>query len=190
MDSIGLVAICKVLEGMRIATLHMRRAIMLDVSRLLSIQMLSQSGWTPTHRIDIKVCYSRLKGTLQAQVPIEEIFPSAREIIESLDGIKIKNSHPELGLGDGCNVIEFNFFEYDTSSFSELVSIQGFIKKRVLFIGSGYDIIGDWCVDEDGAIYFYNVIRHSLHMVSKNIYQFLEQDIYNLADVKGNYILS
>lgn len=163
---------------------------MLDVSRLLSIQMLSQSGWTPTHRIDIDMRYSCLKGNLQAQVPIEEIFPSAREIIESLDGIKIKNLHPELGLGDGCSVIEFDFFEYDTSSVSELVPIQDFIKKRVLFIGTGYDIIGDWLVDEDGAIYFYNVIRHRLHMVSKNIYRFLEQDIYNLADVNGNYIFS
>lgn len=164
---------------------------MLDISRLLSISLLSKNGWIPEHKMDIEKRYIQLKNDQYApQVPIKEVFQAARDIIETLDGIVIKNLHPKLGLGDICNTIEFNFFEYDTSNYSELLSIQSLIEKRVLFIGIGYDIIGDWLVNENGAIYFRNKIRNRLHLVSKNIYQFLKQDIYKLTDINGESIFS
>ena len=66
-----------------------------------------------------------------------------------------------------------------------MLSIQSIIKHKVLFIGIGYDIIGDWLVDESGAIYFWNKLQNKLHRVSQNIYDFLEQDIYKLIDMAG-----
>lgn len=133
---------------------------------------------------------SNLKRVCQVQVPITELFQTAEDIVEALDGIRIRNPHAELGLGENCNAIEFNFFEYDASSYPELLDIQSKIGKRVLFIGIGYDIIGDWLADENGAIYFRDKIRNKLHLVSENIYQFLERDIYTLTDRNGKSILS
>ena len=100
----------------------------------------------------------------------------------------IQNFHSELGLGECCNAIEFCFFEYDISNISELLFIQSIVKSKVLFIGIGYEIIGDWLVDETGIIYFRNKLRHELHIVSPNIYQFLESDIYKLTDINGKSI--
>lgn len=128
------------------------------------------------------------------QIPIKELFPAVKDIIETLDGIIIENLHPELGLGS-CPTIEFDFFNYDEYSVSELLSIQEVIGKRAAFIGIGYDIIGDWLVDEEGIIYFRNKIiddlqiKDRLHIVSKDIYQFLKHDIYNLIDLNGNEFL-
>lgn len=163
---------------------------MLDRSWLSSIQLLIQNGWTQAHRVDIEKRYLQLKSGHHAQVAIEEIFPAARDIIEALDGIVIKNLHPRFGPYNACNTIEFDFFEYDVSNFSELWEIQSQLEKRVLFIGIGYGIIGDWLVDEAGFIYFRDIIRGRLHLVSTNIYQFLEQDIYKLTDIDGNSIFS
>lgn len=162
---------------------------MLDINRLSVNPLLIKSGWTPAHKIDIDKYYLQISNSKYApQVPVNEVFQAVRDIIEHLDGIIIKNLHPELGLGSSCNVIEFNFFEYDTTNYPELLSIQSLVKKRVLFIGYGYDIIGDWLVDEKGAIYFRDKIRNVLHLVSNNIYQFLEDGIYKISDINGKSI--
>lgn len=159
---------------------------MLDVNRLSSNLLLIKSGWNRSYKIDIEKCYQECeKDKHSPQVPIQELFQTARDIIETLEGICIKNLHPELGLGSSCDVIEFSYFNYDTLSHSELLSIQSIIKRKVLFIGIGYDIIGDWLVDESGAIYFWNKLQNKLHRVSQNIYDFLEQDIYKLTDMAG-----
>ena len=88
----------------------------------------------------------------------------------------------------GSYVIEFSYFNYDTSNTSELEEISSEIKKDVLFIGIGYDIIGDWLIDVDGIIYFRDSIRNHLHPFSLNIYNFLEKDIYKLTDLNGKFI--
>ena len=64
------------------------------------------------------------------------------------------------------------------------------IGKQALFIGIGYDIIGDWLVDENGRIYFRDNLRNKTHWVSSDIYQFLEQDIYKLTDKAGQSIFA
>lgn len=121
-------------------------------------------------------------------MPIQKIFPKAFEIIEALEGITIKNLHTELGLGEDSGVIEFNYFNYDTSNIDELEEISSKIGKTVLFIGIGYDIIGDWLIDDDGIIYFRDHIRNHLHSFSLNIYDFLEKDIYKMTNLNGEYI--
>ena len=52
-----------------------------------------------------------------------------------------------------------------------------------MYIGIGFDIIGDWLVDENGALYFQNNIRDTLTAFSQNIYDFLEKDIYRCGDL-------
>lgn len=102
---------------------------MLDVNRLSSNLLLIKSGWNRSYKIDIEKCYQECeKDKHSPQVPIQELFQTARDIIETLEGICIKNLHPELGLGSSCDVIEFSYFNYDTSSHSELLSIQSIIK--------------------------------------------------------------
>lgn len=108
---------------------------------------------------------------------MNDIFPAVKEIIESFDGICIENLHPELGLGDS-NTIEFSFFEYDISNSLDLRILNNQAQESLLFIGIGYDIIGDWLAAESGRIYFFNKITNKLHLVSKNIYEFFERDIY------------
>ena len=149
---------------------------MLDVNRLSSKLLHKKSGWNRSYKIDIEKHYQECeKDKHFPQVPIQELFRTARDIIETLDGICIKNLHPELGLGSSCDVIEFSYFNYDRLSHSELLSIQSTINRKALFIGIGYDIIGDWLVDESGAIYFRNKLRNKLHMVSQNIYPSLDK---------------
>lgn len=41
--------------------------------------------------------------------------------------------------------------------------------------------MGDWLVDETGMLYFQNRICNTLSPFSKNIYDFLEKDIYRCA---------
>ena len=170
---------------------------MLDIERLLHIPLLVQKNWDFVHRLDIEKYYvdcmyksKEQNRNFSPQVPIEEIFPAARNIIEVLNGFVVENSHSELGLGDSCNIIEFDFFEYDSSVFNKLQAIQKQLGKKVLFIGIGYDIIGDWLVDEDGAIYFLDKIRECLHFMSEDIYCFLEQDIFQLVDKNGAFIFA
>lgn len=153
---------------------------MLDIERLSRIPLLIQKNWDFTHKLDIEKCYVDCIN-FSPQVPIEEVFPAARDIIEGLNGFAVENPHSELGLGASCNIIEFDFFEYDSSIFNELQAIQKRLGKKVLFIGIGYDILGDWLVDEDGAIYFLNKIREHLHFISENIYCFLEWDIFRYS---------
>lgn len=163
---------------------------MLDIKRLSSNPLLMQSGWNPAYKVDLQKRYMQFEQMPPPpQVPIQEVFPAARDLIETLDGIMIHNVHPELKLGPSCDAIEFDFFHYDACWQPELLSIQSKIGKKVLFIGIGYDIIGDWLIDEEGRIYFSNKLHHRLHMVSEDIYQFLEQDLYQLTDRDGICIL-
>ena len=48
------------------------------------------------------------------------------------------------------------------------------IQERLLFIGIGYDIIGDWLIAESERIYFFNKMSDRLHLISKNIYEFFK----------------
>lgn len=168
---------------------------MLDIKRLSENKLLIKNGWNPEHKINIKETYEKIynqnKGKnpdLLPQVAIGKIFPQAFEIIEVLEGTNIKNLHPELGLGEGSFVIEFDFFSYDLSNKSELEELSSKIGKQILFFGIGYDIIGDWLIDDDGIIYFWDSIREHLHPFSQNIYDFLEKDIYKLTDLNDKYI--
>lgn len=165
---------------------------MLDTKQLSSNRILLQNGWTPKHKTNLEKNYAEITNHLLSplpQVSLKNVFPIARNIIESLNGIIIKNPHRELGLGASSCIIEFDFFEYDSSNFSELQMISKQLGKRVLFIGIGYDLIGDWLVDEDEAIYFRNQLSHQLHFVSNDIYTFLEEDIDKIMDVNGTNIL-
>ena len=91
---------------------------MLDKNRLYSIPLLRQNGWQPTNRTDLKQKYAELERMYQKnqnicyvpQVTLKEIFPAARQVIESFEGICIKNFHFELGMGRDSNIIEFGFF--------------------------------------------------------------------------------
>lgn len=148
---------------------------MLDLKRLSKNELLIQNGWKAEQRVNIR--------------ENQQIFSKAFDVIEALDGTTIKNLHPELGLGEDTFVIEFDYFNYDISNNDELEEISSKIGKPVLFIGIGYDIIGDWLIDEEGIIYFRNKIKNHLHPFSLNIYDFLEKDIYKLTDLNGEYIL-
>lgn len=162
---------------------------MLDITRLSSNQLLIQYGWSPSYKVNIEEYYRlTYHDGYSLQLSIEELFPAVKDIIESLEGIVIGNLHPSLKLGY-CDTIEFSFFNYDEYNVPELLSIQKNIGKRVAFIGIGYDIIGDWLVDEEGLIYFRNKIQNRLHIISKDIYQFLEHDIYKLTDINGKEFL-
>jgi len=57
------------------------------------------------------------------------------------------------------------------------------IGKPAVYIGIGYDILGDWLIDETGVVYFQNQIQKTLTPFSQNIYDFLEKDIYRCADL-------
>lgn len=48
-------------------------------------------------------------------------------------------------------MIDFDFFNYDVSIRPELEAVWSRIGKRAVYIGIGFDIIGDWLVDERGA---------------------------------------
>lgn len=162
---------------------------MLDIKRLSSNQLLIQHGWSPSYKVNIEKCYMEAKHDGYApQIPINELFPAVKDIIETLDGIIIGDLHLGLGLGS-CDIIEFDFFNYDEYNVPELLSIQERIGKRAAFIGIGYDIIGDWLVDEEGLIYFRNIMRDRLHIVSRDIYHFLEHEIYQITDINANKFL-
>ena len=166
---------------------------MLDKNRLYSIPLLRQNGWQPTNRTDLKQKYAELERMYQKnqnicyvpQVSLKEIFPAARQVIESFEGICIKNFHFELGMGRDSNIIEFGFFEYDRSNVYDLQMLSNQIQERLLFIGIGYDIIGDWLIAESERIYFFNKMSDRLHLISKNIYEFFERDIYRVQDING-----
>ena len=123
-------------------------------------------------------------------VPPEAIFPAAWEIVDALEGTVIPNQCPELGLGATCHAIEFDFLGYDASLRPELETIGKVLERQVLFLGIGYDIAGDWLVDETGVLYFLNRLRKGLFPFSHNIYQFLEKDIYGYTGLDGSSIFS
>ncbi len=171
---------------------------MLDTNRLFSIPLLQQNGWKPVNKTDLKQRYEELERKYQKnqsicnlpQVALTEIFPVAKEVIEIFEGICIKNFHSELGMGKDSNIIEFSFFEYDRSNISDLQKFSNQIQERLLFIGIGYDIIGDWLIAESVRIYFFNKISDMLHLVSENIYEFFERDIYTLRGINSINILN
>ncbi len=156
---------------------------MLDYKRLEANKLLVNSGWSRPHKNHWQGRLAHLEPRFPFQVPADEIFESARDIIDALDGIQIRNQCAGLGLGSSCSVIDFDFFNYDASIRPELEAVWGRIGKRAVYIGIGFDIIGDWLVDENGALYFQNNIRDTLTAFSQNIYDFLEKDIYRCGDL-------
>jgi hypothetical protein len=156
---------------------------MLDYKRLEANSLLIKSGWTPSHKGIWKERLAHLDMRFPPQVPVDTIFESARDIVDALDGIRIQNQCAELGVGLSCDAIEFDFFHYDAFVYPQLEIVCSQIGKRAVYIGIGYDILGDWLVDEAGMIYFQNEIRHTLSPFSKSIYDFLENDIYRCADL-------
>lgn len=79
-----------------------------------------------------------------------------------MDGIQIKNQCEGLNIDQSCNAIEFDFFHYDASVYPELAKVRDKIGKQAVYIGIGYDIVGDWLVDETGMLYFQNKIKNTL----------------------------
>ena len=154
---------------------------MLNYVRLEANSLLVDAGWTPLYKGLLQKHLSHLDWRFPPQVPPDIIFDSARDIIDALDGIRIKNQCPELGVGSSCDAIEFDFFNYDASVYPKLEAVSQKIGKRALYIGIGYDIMGDWLVDETGILYFQNRMCNTLSPFSKNIYDFLEKDIYRCA---------
>ena len=152
---------------------------MLDYKRLEANALLREAGWTPSRKGLLEKHLSHLDWRYPPQVPINGIFESARGIIDALDGICIPNQCAGLGVGTSCMAIEFDFFHYDASISSKLEVVCRQIGRRAVYIGPGYNILGDWLVDETGAIYFENNLRKTLACFSPNIYQFFENDIFN-----------
>jgi len=157
---------------------------MLDLKRLENSTLLRASGWTPFHSGHLQKRLAQISRS-DLQVPPEAIFPAAWEVIESLDGICIKNQCPELGLGRDCCAIEFDFFNYDDSVSPELQTIGAKIGRPVIFLGIGYDIAGDWLLDDAGTLYFRNKLTGKLFLFSDNIYCFLEKDIFGYTARDG-----
>lgn len=158
---------------------------MLDHDRLLKIKWLQNTSWKYGYKFDVSEKYKNLNPDIEVQVPFCDIFQSAMDIIESLNGITLVNLHPELGLGLGYHDIEFDFFEYDRSMKSTLVNIEQMLHKKVLYFAKGYDDIGDWLIAEDGQIYFDNHIQQKIRMIAYDIYHFLELVIPSLQDAHG-----
>lgn len=168
---------------------------LLDWERLSSNPLLQKNGWEKTYKIDIVKQYEKINQQYiknpqpyeLAQVPLEDVFLSAKAIIESFEGTCIHqfSHHRLLKLGEGCDVIEFSFFGYDAYNFPELQTIGAEVGEKVLFIGIGFDTIGDWLVGESGRIYFRNKLSNKLYLVSENIYDLLERELYKLEDVNG-----
>ena len=156
---------------------------MLDEKRLSANRLLREAGWTPARKNLLQEHLSRIDPRFQPQVPADAIFERAKEIVDTLDGLCIPNQCTGLGADASCNAIEFDFFNYDRSIFPELEAASRKIGKQALYIGIGYDIIGDWLVDETGVLYFQNKIRHTLSPFSRNIFDFLEKDIYRCAEM-------
>ena len=76
---------------------------MLDQTRLQRNPLLVASGWDPARHGRLKARLARIDPRFPPQVPPEAIFPAAWEIIDSLDGLCIKNQCPELGVGESCH---------------------------------------------------------------------------------------
>lgn len=163
---------------------------MLDQKRLAANALLRASGWKPRHAGYLEERLKRKNRTYPPQVPPDAIFPAAREIIDSLDGICVKNQCPNLGLGPDCFAVEFDFFNYDDSVFPELQTISSDLGRQVLFLGIGYDIAGDWLADDIGRILFRNKLTGKLFLFSQEIYSFLEKDIYGYFALNGDSIFS
>jgi hypothetical protein len=124
----------------------------------------------------------------EAQAPASEVFKSARDIFESLQGTRIQNVCPELTLSVDSEAIEFDYYSYDFSNREELAEIGKQVGEKVLFFGIGYDIIGDWLVGESGKIYFRDKIRNRLSLMTDDIYDLLERTIYSTNDIYGEDI--
>lgn len=82
---------------------------MLDYTRLASNSLLIGAGWTPSYKGLLQKHLSHLDWRFPPQVPPDAIFESAKEIIDALDGIVIKNQCSKLGVGSSCSAIEFDF---------------------------------------------------------------------------------
>lgn len=164
---------------------------MLDLERLARIPLLQKAGWTPARAGRLAERYRHLDPRYPPQVPPEQLFPAAWEVVDALDGVCIPNQCPELRLGSSCNAIEFDFFNYDDSVRPELLTLSARAGERLVFLGIGYDIAGDWLIGETGRIWFRNCLKEGRGPVlfSQNIYDFLEKDIHQYRDLSGESIL-
>lgn len=164
---------------------------MLDYRRLSAVPLLQEAGWTPPPAGRLAERFRRLRDSrFPPQLPAEELFPAARDIVEALDGVCIPNQCPELGLGSSCSAIEFDFFHYDASVRPELLALGAEMGRRAVFLGIGYDIAGDWLADEGGRIWFYSRLKPERGPVlfSPDIYAFLEKDICGYRGLSGESI--
>ncbi len=163
---------------------------MLDLMRLEGCPLLQAAGWNRSRAGHLAERLGRLNLCYPPPVPPEAIFPAAWEIVDALEGTVIPNQCPELGPGATCHAVEFDFLGYDASLRPELEAIGKVLRRRALFLGIGYDIAGDWLVDETGMLYFLNRLREGLFPFSHNIYQFLEKDLYSCTSLDGSSIFS
>lgn len=163
---------------------------MLGLERLERIPILQTAGWTRTRAGHLQERLYHRDPHFPPQVPEDAIFPAAWEIIDALEGICIPNQCPELGLGATCHAIEFDFLGYDSSVLPELEIVNKELGQRVLFLGIGYDIAGDWLVDETGTLYFWNRLTQRRFPFSTDIYSFLEKDVYGFSAIDGSSIFS
>lgn len=164
---------------------------MLDLEQLEKIPLLQAAGWSRSRAGKLRQRMGCLDPRFPPQVPPEAIFPAAWEIIDALEGTLIPNQCSELGLGGSCHAIEFDFLGYDDSVRRELTEMETTVGRRVILLGIGYDIAGDWLVDETGAIWFRNRLAvGKLFPFSPDIYRFLEKDLFGCVDMDGNNIFS
>ena len=105
---------------------------MLDYKRLEANRLLVNSGWSRPHRNLWQERLAHLEPRFPLQVPADEVFESARDIIDALDGIQIRSQCAGLGLGPSCSVIDFDFFNYDASIRPELEAVWSRIGKRTV----------------------------------------------------------
>ena len=163
---------------------------MLDLMRLEGCPLLQAAGWNRSRAGHLAERLGRLNLCYPPPVSPEAIFPAAWEIVDALEGTVIPNQCPELGPGATCHAVEFDFLGYDASLRPKLEAIGKAIGRRVLFLGIGYDIAGDWLVDETGMLYFLNRLGEGLFPFSHSIYQFLEKDLYGYTSLDGSSIFS
>ena len=164
---------------------------MLDLEQLEKIPLLQAAGWSRSRAGKLRQRMGCLDPRFPPQVPPEAIFPAAWEIIDALEGTLIPNQCPELGPGGSCHAIEFDFLGYDDSVRPELAEMETAVGQRVILLGIGYDIAGDWLVDETGAIWFRNRLAvGKLFPFSPDIYRFLEKDLLGYVDMDGKNIFS
>ena len=71
---------------------------MLNYKRLEANKLLANSGWSRPHRNHWQERLAHLEPRFSLQVPADEVFESARDIIDALDGIQSGTNAQDWGL--------------------------------------------------------------------------------------------